>query len=196
MGELGEGVGPDAGLGLQVRGRRCRRGESDDVTILGSPGVCEDAHGGRLAGAGGGDADLEAGAAGGHLRDQIDLAGVECGAVRGRLDHRHPNCLGCHCAAAGHGGGVADAGFGGQDPRARVEVVAGVPVDASAVRTSQDFGVIDGVKVRRQCDREVGDHGLDEVVDDALDVLDRAVSGPDLPLGFGPHVGRFPRGPP
>ena len=81
-GEFRQGVGADAGLLGEDRGRRGGGGEPDDLSAVLGPGQGEDAHGGGLAGAGRRDCQLHPCPGGAHLPDQGGLSGVEGGAVR------------------------------------------------------------------------------------------------------------------
>jgi hypothetical protein len=68
-GELGQGVGGDAGLLAQDRGRDGGRGEPDHLAAVLGPRQSEGAHRGGLPGAGGGDRELQTCPGGAHLAD-------------------------------------------------------------------------------------------------------------------------------
>jgi hypothetical protein len=80
-GELGEGVGADAGLLTQDGGRGGGRRKPDHGTAVLGPGEGEGAHGGGLPGASGGDRELQPSPGGAHLADQWRLPNIECSAV-------------------------------------------------------------------------------------------------------------------
>ncbi len=84
-GELGEGVGVGVDLRAQGGRRRSGRREAQHGAAGLGPRRGEGPHRGRLAGAGGGDRDLDAGARAGHGPHQRDLAGVQLDAVRRAL---------------------------------------------------------------------------------------------------------------
>ena len=179
VGEEGHRVGVGVDLGAQLGGRGGRRCEADDGAAAVAPRGGEGAHGGGLAGAGGGDRELEAGSAGGHLADERDLAGVERGAVRDRLDEGDLDGRGGHLVAAAASGCVDEAVFGGDDPAGGVPGGAGDGVDAVAVGAAQRGGFGDAVGGGLQGDGVAGEGGVGEPGDDVVDAPAGHVGGPD-----------------
>jgi hypothetical protein len=80
-GELGQGVGTDAGLLSKDGGGG--GGEADDLAAVLGPGQGEGAHRGGLPGADRRNRQLHPCRGGAHLPYQGCLSGVEGGAVRG-----------------------------------------------------------------------------------------------------------------
>lgn len=160
-------------------GRRGGRREADDGAAAVPPRGREGAHGGGLAGAGGGDGELQAGAAGGHLADERDLPGVERGAVRNGLDEGDLDGRSGDLVAAAASGCLDEAVFGGDDPAGRVPGGAGDGVDAVAVGAAQRGGFGDAVRGGVQGDRVAVESGVRESRDDVVDTPTGHVRGPD-----------------
>jgi hypothetical protein len=84
-GELGEGLGADAGL-LAKNSSRCSRwGQAEHLAAVLGPGQGEGTHGGGLAGTGRRDRQLQPGTRAAHLPDQRSLPSIQVGAVRRHL---------------------------------------------------------------------------------------------------------------
>ena len=144
-GELGEGVGADAGLLAEDGGRGGRRGQAEHLAAVLGPGQGEGAHGGCLSGAGRGDRQLQPCPGGAHLADQCRLPSIQCSAVRrhlqqGQIDRRSVD----GCTVASSGGGD-EALFGVEDPLRGVEVGAGDGVDRRSVDPPQRLRFLDVV---------------------------------------------------
>ena len=191
-GELGKGVGTNAGFFAQDGGRGRRRGEADDLAAVLGPGQGEGAHRGGLPGAGRRNRQLHPCPGGAHLPDQSCLSGVEGGAVRRQLQQRQVNrrCVDDYSVVLAGGGD--EALFGVDDPLRGVAVGAGDGVDRRPVGPPQLGGLLDAIHRRGQGDRALIKNFGDEEVDQRVRLLGGELDGADLPFGFGADVPHLP----
>ena len=191
-GQLRHGVGG----GLDVRAEDvccgCGGGQPKNGPSGFGPGSGEGSHGCGLAGASGGDRQLEAGAGGGHLADQSGLAGVEGQPVCGGGEHGQIDGDGRRDHPVVLSGSSNDAGLGGQQVGGGEQLGAGDGVDAGAVAAAQGVRHLHGVAAAGERHRMRGEDLVDQQAHDAVHVGGVELDAAYLPQRLSLHVPALP----